>query len=586
MRLNGNQAMAKFIAAATVVSSTSQLLVSARIGSDNESSSSSSSTTTTTNQQHQRRAPIRKGFDPTARIAISVDHQQQPTMKSKPPRRRSSSYMEDHHYDRPASKSIDDTLKMQAHHQVKIKVDNEGRIRNATNTTTMMTSSSFTFSNNNETEPTENGCYNHRDTGVLICPTAPSSTPTIAAASTTTTTTTASTSTTSKKETTTDTTTSSSKPKTTGKRNRTPKTTPTADTTTSTTTTTATTTSTTTPTHNGGCMIGYYGESGQNQVPMPASDYLKDHVSQGHAHEEFGIVFDPSSNTVFCNQHYDVDKGDYSCAFLTFKGCNVKCNGKESCFESIIEDSPKIECDGYQSCYGAHLDADIISCGEEESCRSSIIGDKQLVSTLDCHAYSSCSWSKTYQVHDVLCSGPFACYGAQLSGVESKVTCQSTPHPDGYYLPVCGGEDAFIEASENKNIDVTCSGDFACIGYGHDAYDHEEHPIYFDIDVGRKGELICENSLEGNHDGGTYVCRYIDIIQGCANYECHEPLGFSEDNDYRVCNHIFSVHHHELCYEGPRNSDDDDVDDDDDDDDESIMAPIKISRRAGKKEKA
>jgi hypothetical protein len=578
MRLNGNQAMARFIAAATVLSSTSQLLVSARVGSGKESSSSSSSTTT--NKQNQRRAPSRKGFDPTAPIAISVAHQQ--PMKNKQPKRESSSYMDDHHYDRPTSKSIDDTLKIQAHHQVKVKVDIEGRIRNATNNTTnrttmnMSSTSNNNNNNNNETEPAENGCYNHPDTGVLICPKSPSSTPTIAAAAaaTTTTTATASTSTISKKETTIDTTTSNSKPKTTGKRNRTPKTTPTtADTTT--TTTTATTTSTTT-THNSGCMIGYYGTFGDNQVPMPASDYLKDHVSKGHAHEEFGIVFDSSSNTVFCNQHYNVDEGDYSCAFLIFKGCNVKCNGKQSCLDSIIEDSPKIECDGYQSCYGAHLDADIISCDEEESCRSSIIGDKQLVSTLDCRAYNSCSWSKTYQVNDVLCSGPFSCYGAQLSGVESKVTCQSTPHPDNYYMPVCGGNNAFIEASEDKNIDVTCSGDFACIGYGHNAYDHEEHAIYFDIDVGRKGELICENSLEGNHDGGTYVCRYIDIIQGCANYECHEPLGFTEENDYRTCNHIFSVHHHELCYEGPGINDDDD---DDDDDNIIDTAPIKISRK-------
>merc|ERR1711959_170058 len=89
------------------------------------------------------------------------------------------------------------------------------------------------------------------------------------------------------------------------------------------------------------------------------------------------------------------------------------------------------------------------------------------------------------------------------------------------------------------------------------------------IDVGGKhGELICEGSfVQGNIDGGEYVCRYIDIIQGCQNYECHEPLGFNEENDYRTCNHIFSVHHHELCYEGPRDSDFENENDEDNDDD-------------------
>merc|ERR1711959_522229 len=87
------------------------------------------------------------------------------------------------------------------------------------------------------------------------------------------------------------------------------------------------------------------------------------------------------------------------------------------------------------------------------------------------------------------------------------------------------------------------------------------------IDVGGKhGELICEGSfVQGNVDGGEYVCRYIDIIQGCQNYEWHEPLGFNEENDYRTCNHIFSVHHHELCYEGPRDSDFENENDDNDD---------------------
>jgi len=330
------------------------------------------------------------------------------------------------------------------------------------------------------------------------------------------------------------------------------------------------------------CMIGYYGDYGTNTPPEPAAAYLKDHVSS-NAPEGFGIVFDEKSQTVFCNQHYDVDAGDYSCAFLTFRNCNVKCNGKQSCFNALIEDAPdRIECDGYQSCYGAHLDiaagaGGSIDCGEEQSCRAALIGAHadQPIATLDCHEESACQAAKVYSVDEVFCTGNLACYEAQISGVTSKVICQSLPHPEGYFYPTCGGENAFIEAAEDlpsNGIEVMCRGDFSCIGYGHDAYDHKEHPIYFDIDVGGKhGELICEGSfVQGNVNGGEYVCRYIDIIQGCQNYECHEPLGFNEENDYRTCNHIFSVHHHELCYEGPRDSDfenENENDDDDDDDD-------------------
>jgi len=541
MRLHGKQAFANFLAAATVAS-TSQFFVSARIGGGKESTSKQQQQQ---QQQHRRRAPIRQGYDPTApgvRISSSIESSQ-PTQKQ--PRRRSSSYLDDHHYDRPGSKSIDDALRMKLHPTIadevlmgQVDYGEDKRIRNATTTTTNTTNTIATAINNMNLST---NCFNHPDTGVLICPSSsPSGTPTTAADSTTI---------------------ISSKSK--SKSSKTISTT--ADTKA---TTTTKETSTTTPSNvetTGGCLIGYYGDFGEIVVPVPANEYLHNHVSKD-APEGFGIIFDSVANTVYCNQDYDVDTGDYACAFLTFKGCDVKCNGKKSCFDSIIEDATKIECLGIESCDGAHLDANFISCAAEGACQSSHIGEQQLVQTLDCHSYCSCEAAKVYQVNDVSCSGPLACYHAQISGVESKVTCQSSQSPDEYYQPTCGGENAFIEAADNKNIDVVCSGDFSCTGYGHDAYDHMEHPIYFDIDVGKKGELICENSLEGNHDGGTYVCRYIDIIQGCANYECHEPTGFTEVNDYRTCNHIFSVHHHELCYEGNLRRDMDNDDDDDNDD--------------------
>ena len=527
MKLHGNQAFANFLAAATVAS-TNQLFVSARIGGSKES-------TTTKHQQHKRRAPIRQGYDPTAPgVGISGSTNSRPTQKQ--PRRRSSSYMNDHHYDRPGSKSIDDTLKIQVHPTITGEIlmgqadyEENKRIRNATTTTnTTISNMSLSNSNGDASKADDNGCFNHPDTGVLICRTpsqSPSGTPT----------------------------------------RKSPKITLTADIKDPPTKeTSATRSSNVEP---GGCMIGYYGNYGTTTIPVPAAEYLHDHVSKD-APEGFGIIFDPVVNTVYCNQDYDVDARDYSCAFLTFKGCDVKCNGHKSCLDAVIEESTKVACFGIESCHGAHLDADIISCGAKGACQSSHIGEQQLVQTLDCHSELSCESAKVYQVNDVLCSGLFACYSAQISGVESKVTCQSNNNdPHGFYSQTCGGAHGFIEAADNKNIDVVCNGDFACIGYGHDAYDHKEHPIYFDIDVGKKGELICENSLAGNHDGGHYVCRYIDIIQGCANYECHEPTGFNEVNDYRTCNHIFSLHHHELCYEGKRRSDDFDVDVDVDVDD-------------------
>jgi len=324
---------------------------------------------------------------------------------------------------------------------------------------------------------------------------------------------------------------------------------------------------------DGTCMIGYYGKTGDERtVPVPANEYLHDNMIHN-------IRFDPESNTVYCDQAYDLQFDLHGCAHLKFTGCDtVQCTGDNSCFKARIEEATTIVCEGYEACYGAHLDATTISCGGERSCQSSYIGDISLVATLDCHAHESCSWTSTYQVNDVHCHGPAACYGAYMSGIESKVTCQSTSQEEGYYSPTCGGDKSFIEAADGHDITVTCSGDFSCIGYGHDADDYDDddddvendnnnnkkkkqHPVYFDIDVGKNGELICENSLIGNHDGGTYVCQYIDIIQGCANYDCHEPKGFNVENDYRTCNHIFSIHHHELCYEGPGGGNDDDDDD-------------------------
>jgi hypothetical protein len=162
------------------------------------------------------------------------------------------------------------------------------------------------------------------------------------------------------------------------------------------------------------------------------------------------------------------------------------------------------------------------------------------------------------QAEDVHCVGPAACYGATFSNIGSSLYCQSLPHKAGFYSPTCGGDESFVEAAPDRSITVTCSGDFACIGYGA-VDDDSDHPAYFEVDVGGpEGELLCEHSSlhHGNRDGGTYVCRYIDIHQGCAQYTCVEPDYYNEDQDYKTCNHIFSVPHKEICYYGPTRDED------------------------------
>jgi len=299
------------------------------------------------------------------------------------------------------------------------------------------------------------------------------------------------------------------------------------------------------------CMIGYDSES-----LLPANDYLQNQIDTELYPNGYGnIVFYESSNSIVCNQPYDLEEGGehYGCSSMHFKGCNVKCNGKESCDFATIEDAGLIECHGESACREANLDAINIDCDGELACESAIIGDKQFVSMLDCHnGNAACAYAKTYSVGDVGCSGPRSCYGTAIMGVTLRVSCFGLPDSDGYYYPTCGGEGAMIEAADDHHIDVVCDGDFACIGYGHNAYDHKEHPSYLDIDVGKKGSLTCEDNFgDGNHDGDTYVCRYIDIIQGCANYECHAHGNDADDQLQPICNHIYSVHHHEMCTEGP-----------------------------------
>ena len=311
------------------------------------------------------------------------------------------------------------------------------------------------------------------------------------------------------------------------------------------------------------CKIGYYDYNDALLPPIPAEQFIRDIAGQ---HD--GITFDADTNTVTCT-------ADHICSKFTFAYCNLHCAGTSSCAHAWIEDAINVKCDGVDSCHGTHIDAYQIACTEERSCQKANLGAEQFLYTLECTGHESCSWAHVMQVGEVQCTGPAACYGAYLSGVEKSVTCQSTGDEFGYYSPTCGGDKGFIEADEDADgITVTCSGDFACIGYGHDPYDENAgHPIYMDIDVGKHGELVCQNSFGGNHDGGTYVCRYIDIIQGCANYNCWEPKGFNDDDDYRICNHIFSIHHHEMCYEGNLDSDMDD-DDDVDDDDDNVGAGI------------
>lgn len=302
-------------------------------------------------------------------------------------------------------------------------------------------------------------------------------------------------------------------------------------------------------TPRGVCMMGSYAAE-----LFPADIYLQRKKDDGT--ERFSkIIFDAASNTVFCNQPYDHGH-TYSCKKMQFQGCDyVKCNGKQACVDALIEDAKSIECEGYESCLGASLDATVVDCGGERACMNAIIGDNQLVETLDCHSgQSSCASVVTYSVGEAFCTGPLSCYGAQLHGVQSRVTCQGVQHPDGYYMPTCGGDEGGIAAEIGKDIDVICSGDFACIGYGHRNNDAEEiHYSNFDINVGSGGSLTCEGSLVGNEDGETFVCQYIDVIQGCDSFECKESYftfvnrAISLAGKHHICSNVLSIGLQEKC---------------------------------------
>ncbi len=332
------------------------------------------------------------------------------------------------------------------------------------------------------------------------------------------------------------------------------------------------------------CMIGF-----QEDELSPAEEYLKHEIETGRfAHAQ--IIFDEASNTVFCNQNNNVDDKignahhTYGCASMHFRGCaTVKCNGKESCIDAIIEDAVTIECEGYESCRDAKLDASTVDCGGEAACMGATIGAKSYVTTLDCHSgESACAYAQAESVGSVFCTGPLSCYGAAFSGVRRSVTCQGVPHPHNYYMPTCGGgKSGSIEAEDDYNIDVICDGDFACIGPGDN---NKDLPSYFGIDVGDEGTLTCGGSLVGNKDGFTFVCKYVDLAQECSNYQCKEPsFAFADhaikglamiDNreDLKTCNHVFSLDQHKMCtgekYEEEEEEDDDDDDEEDDDDED------------------
>jgi len=332
------------------------------------------------------------------------------------------------------------------------------------------------------------------------------------------------------------------------------------------------------------CMMGFDKDRLQ-----PANTYLQSKIDEGRF--EFSqILFDEASNTVFCNQKNDLeeDVGDshhhYGCASMHFRGCKtVKCNGQQSCIDATIEEAQTIECEGYESCRDARLDAITVDCGGEAACMSANIGFNQFVQTLDCHSgESACAYAATESVGSVFCTGPLSCYGAELTGVTNGVTCQGVPHPHSFYMPTCGGGDSgTIRAEAGQSIDVVCDGDFACIGNG--ANDKDRSP-YFDIDVGKDGHLTCGGSLVGNQDGFTFVCKYLDVTQGCSTYDCNEPsfalvdhgLPGIDGSELRTCNKIVSVNQNEQCSEDDDvldedfddEDDDDDSDDDDDDDDD------------------
>ncbi len=326
------------------------------------------------------------------------------------------------------------------------------------------------------------------------------------------------------------------------------------------------------------CMMGH-----DKDELLPADAYLRHEIAIGRfAYSQ--ILFDEASNTIFCNQENDIDDDigtahhTYGCASMHFKGCaTVKCNGKESCINTVIEDAVTIECEGYESCRDAKLDATTVDCGGEAACMSATIGSKGFVTTLDCHSgESACAYAKVSSVGSVFCTGPLSCYGAEILGVTQSVTCQGVPHQHQYYMPTCGGgKSGAIEAEDGSNIDVVCDGDFACIGNGQN---DKDLPSYFGIDVGENGMLTCGGSLIGNKDGFTFVCKYIDLGEGCSSYECKEPsfaladhaiAGMFDTRDLKTCSKVFSLDQDEMCTgEAYDHSDDDDNDDDDDDDDD------------------
>jgi len=265
------------------------------------------------------------------------------------------------------------------------------------------------------------------------------------------------------------------------------------------------------------CMMGYSADQ-----LLPASLYLEQQLDE-NGNGYGNIVFNSATNSVVCNQKYDLDEPDggnlYGCSSMHFRGCSeVHCNGKESCLNTVIEEADSILCEGLMSCKDATLDATIIDCGGEKACFEAVIGEKQWVSTLDCHSGDyACAYATTRSVGDVVCTGPFSCYGTMLTGVTESVTCQGVPHPNGYYFPTCGGSKGFIESAADHDINVVCNGDFSCIGGG------DKSNSYMSIDVGTNGSLACEGSLVGNYDGETFVCRYIDVYPEYANYECVDP---------------------------------------------------------------
>jgi len=175
------------------------------------------------------------------------------------------------------------------------------------------------------------------------------------------------------------------------------------------------------------CKIGYYDYNDALRPPIPAEHFIRDIAGQ---HD--GITFDADTNTVTCT-------AEQICSKFTFAYCNLHCAGTASCAHAWIEDAIQVDCTGVDSCHGTHIDAEQIACTEERSCQDATLGAEQFIYTLECTGHESCSWAHVLQVDEVQCTGPAACYGAYLSGVEKSVTCQSTGDEFGYYSPTCGG---------------------------------------------------------------------------------------------------------------------------------------------------